>query len=1063
MPRPEYLRPSVRRSICPVLLIKAPPSGFLVHIKLSTSQQMDYYIWQSLQISSSSIFNAFSVQACTSTPIPQALVHHIIIAVLRLLSRDVPKAITPQPTKTAGIKSFQNRTNPNHCAGFYWRDDIPPGPLQLSGSSSPSPGTMAHPIDNIFSSRREELPIPSFSLSTSSAPSTPVSSEHSGASRASKQPCHSGLHCSAPKHNEPISPALNSVTAVSRAPATPPIPGLALAMTMTHVPFTYNRALGRQVDSSYALKNQHGEHELVSGDRFQRELYRKSHDGQYGLPLTINIATFPWFHPKDCDVIVSLTAPDPCAFFGYWNKEQGDWVTSDAPIELHDSKSTISLRLAHITNCVGGPSKQTDPNSTPTLEVHLWLQNNQEAVVLAPTVTGRLFHPKDSDFISSLIAPKSCAAYAYWTKDKWIHTDGPIEIQDRITPLYLRLLDVTEYYALESSSSSSDPLSSIDSSDEDEDENEAVQSTSCASIPPLSLQPRFPLQYACDMDAGFRKMADKSGGNRAKFVAAFQATWARSTYHKHRLVWEAIDPEDLDRAIQSGRKRGGEWGPLAIRVIEKIMDRVDLSFYHHARQISSDSRVAVSTHIFESQKCTTGSTKKGLTVDTLSHILRLHLNVRRLRNRLKNWKEAAKHIMECTTAADPAARLTVNWAYIEHSESGGTASSVDMKLRELMQLGIIEVPPPAAESPLTELEPDKEEESSVLLVRAPTPLPAQRSRVWTGELQELDAGWQPILWDFLRFDPAGDVKMYDPKIVIVNQLRDGNHEAYVRRSNVLDLSDGVRYCGIPKEGIEAHPELHWEDMENDLVTVTVNTQFAVKKALFLDAVVKTSLANVQDKRAYAVSCAIPGFEHVQRLPHLATWDPAKETDAFQFEVDDEHRLPAIGGPEALRILLVIEELKLEQPKILTRAEQRHVAVVEFLNGLHDAHPHKDNKQKHGKGPTPYGWASWLPQLLIIFKNNPRVPHRAKPELAQNTIITKKHMAGLLQSSPDWASKCLMAAEVLALNRIHTELRRYLRCNNETDSLGIESFLKQVAAICDSSLEWEQTADNSDNP
>ncbi|KAJ7323241.1 hypothetical protein DFH08DRAFT_817814 [Mycena albidolilacea] len=971
--------------------------------------------------------------------------------------------------------SFQNRTHPNHCAGFYWRDDIPPGPLQLSGTSSPSPGTMAHPIDNIpidniFSSRREELPIPSFSLSTSSAPSTPVSSEHSGASRAPKRPCRSGLHCSAPKHNEPISPALNSVTAVSRAPATPPIPGLALAMTTTHVPFTYNRALGRQVDSSYTLKNQHREHELASGDRFQRELYRKSHvnavnillwlhDGQYGLPLTINIATFPWFHPKDCDAIVSLTAPDPCAFFGYWNKEQGDWVTSDAPIELHDSKSTIFLRLAHITNCVGGPSKQTDPNSTPTLEVHLWLQNNQEAVVLAPTVTGRLFHPKDSDLILSLIAPKSCAAYDYWAKDKWIHTDGPIEIQDRITPLYLRLLDVTECMGGPrpkrrlSPATTPSPIrvrnnveSSIDSSDEDEDENEAVQSTSRASIPPLSSQPRFPLQYACDMDAGFRKMADKSGGNRAKFVAAFHATWARSTYHKHRLVWEAIDPEDLDRAIQSGRKRGGEWGPLAIRVIEKIMDGVDLSFYHHAREISSDSRVAVSTHIFESQKCTTGSTKKGLTVDTLSHILRLHLNVRRLRNRLKNWKEAAEHIMECTTAANPAARLTVNWAYIERGESGGAASSVDMKLRELMQLGIIEVPPPAAESPLTEPEPDKEEESSVLSVRAPTPLPAQRSRVWTGELQELDAGWQPILWDFLRFDPGGDVKMYDPKIVTVNQLGDGNHEAYVRRSNVLDLSDGVRYCGIPKEGVEAHPELHWEDMENDLVTVTVNTQFAVKKALFLDAVVKTSLANVQDKRAYAVSCAIPGFEHVQRLPRLVTWDPAKETNAFQFEVDDEHRLPAIGGPEALRILLVIEELKLEQPKILTRAEQRHVAVVEFLNGLHGTDPvvvemrthNKDNKQKHGKGPTPY-------------------------ELAQNIIVTKEHMAGLLQSSPDWASKCLMAAEALALNRTHTELRRYLRRNDETDSLGIESFLKRVVAICDSSLEREQSADDSDNP
>ncbi|KAJ7689523.1 hypothetical protein B0H14DRAFT_2652780 [Mycena olivaceomarginata] len=401
--------------------------------------------------------------------------------------------------------------------------------------------------------------------------------------------------------------------------------------------------------------------------------------------------------------------------------------------------------------------------------------------------------------------------------------------------------------------------------------------------------------------------------------------------------------------------------------------------------------------------------QKGLTVDTLSHILRLHLNVRRLRNRLKNWKEAAQHIMECTTAADPATRLTVNWAYIEHGESGGAASSVDMKLRELVQLGIIEVPL------LNHLSRNRN--------------PIKRKRAQWFQCVPL----HPYLLDALEFGLGSSkslmlggnqsygifsASMYDPKIVIVNQLGDGNHEAYVRRSNVLDLSDGVRYCGIPKEGVEAHPELHWEDMENDLVTVTVNTQFAVKKALFLDAVVKTSLSNVQDKRAYAVSCAIPGFEHVPRLPRLATWDPAKETDAFQFEVNEEHRLPAIGGPEALRILLVIEELKLEQPKILTRAEQRHVAVVEFLDGLHGTDPvivemrthNKDNKQKHGKGPTPYGWASWLPQLLIIFKLNPRVPRRAKPELAQNIMITKKHMAGLLQSSPDWASKCLMAAE-----------------------------------------------------
>jgi hypothetical protein len=103
------------------------------------------------------------------------------------------------------------------------------------------------------------------------------------------------------------------------------------------------------------------------------------------------------------------------------------------PTPLRRWRYTSGFRYVHLRSLV--------PIRLVRLILH---QNNQEAVVLAPTVTGRLFHPKDSDLILSLIAPKSCAAYAYWAKDKWIHTDGPIEIQDRITPLYLRLLDVTE-------------------------------------------------------------------------------------------------------------------------------------------------------------------------------------------------------------------------------------------------------------------------------------------------------------------------------------------------------------------------------------------------------------------------------------------------------------------------------------------------------------------------------------------------------------------------------------------------------------------------------------------
>jgi hypothetical protein len=154
--------------------------------------------------------------------------------------------------------------------------------------------------------------------------------------------------------------------------------------------------MGRMVDVSYAMKVQRGDHELVSGDRFQRETYRKAHinamnirlwlevqflchyfyigsqnlqNGQQGLPLTIDIPTFPYFHPKDSEPILSLAAPHTLTTYSYWAKDE--WITTNTAIELLDAKSTILLRLPHITECLGGPSCLP---LVPTVNVRLWLQ-----------------------------------------------------------------------------------------------------------------------------------------------------------------------------------------------------------------------------------------------------------------------------------------------------------------------------------------------------------------------------------------------------------------------------------------------------------------------------------------------------------------------------------------------------------------------------------------------------------------------------------------------------------------------------------------------------------------
>ncbi|KAJ7850479.1 hypothetical protein B0H14DRAFT_2581919 [Mycena olivaceomarginata] len=85
------------------------------------------------------------------------------------------------------------------------------------------------------------------------------------------------------------------------------------------------------------------------------------------------------------------------------------------------------------------------------------------------------------------------------------------------------------------------------SSDDEDDKDEPVPTSSIA--PPLS-QPRPPLQYACDMNAGFEAMDSGSGGTiSANFQFAFKATFKSSTYHKHQRVWDKMSGVNVTLAV----------------------------------------------------------------------------------------------------------------------------------------------------------------------------------------------------------------------------------------------------------------------------------------------------------------------------------------------------------------------------------------------------------------------------------------------------------------------------------------------------------------------------------
>ncbi|KAJ7771030.1 hypothetical protein DFH07DRAFT_768423 [Mycena maculata] len=115
---------------------------------------------------------------------------------------------------------------------------------------------------------------------------------------------------------------------------------------------------------SYTLKHLKGDPQLAVEDRFWREAYRKAEanavkirvwltDGGKSILLSINVATFPWIHPKDCPpLVVLVTPPQTWSLYGFWNDEE--WVLTDAPVQIKTGKP-VFFCLHHVKICTGGP------------------------------------------------------------------------------------------------------------------------------------------------------------------------------------------------------------------------------------------------------------------------------------------------------------------------------------------------------------------------------------------------------------------------------------------------------------------------------------------------------------------------------------------------------------------------------------------------------------------------------------------------------------------------------------------------------------------------------------
>ncbi|KAJ6468002.1 hypothetical protein C8R47DRAFT_1223491 [Mycena vitilis] len=868
---------------------------------------------------------------------------------------DTPGKNSGDSFQKCQFNNFSRVEGQNICPrGYWWRPDIPKAdihhPKRTYGRMDYPTTPPAWSAPASFSSPSTSTPSPSKkkrAAKVACVSTTCTQKGTHGGHRNGKciwmfcktccQRTNTTNRCPAPGHMDPPTPALNSFTAAgsssSRLDTTPAAPA--------GVPLILAKPMGRMVDAVFAHKFLEGDHEIATTDHFQRELYRKSQvnsmkvrlwmqNGADAVTLVIALPHFPYFHPKDCQPIVSIAKNDTCVTYGYWDTDE--WILTETPMVIKGGTTVLFLRLHNVTDCVGGPLPK---------------RRLSDASFHTPTPTRARIEGQ----------------------------------RPNISPLSYNIIPAKDSIISLSSDSEGEEVVPNKSP------SSRLRPAESASPSKTSTQPKFPLEYACDMHAGFVAMkAERTGSIPQKFTAAFKVAWVSSTYYTHFNAWNDMDKEAREYAVQCRHNVGGDWGA-------------------------------------KSQHQVAGG--KGLKVEHLRHLLRIHLKKGALRPTPLQYEDAAQLIADNES-------FGVNWTYVLHQTGPHTA--VDVKMAEFYARKVI-VPPPDIDleppsSPLTE-DPDvpMEAETRVQNIRMPTPMPTTRCTVWRGTSEELDRD-PTILWKMLSFDAGSDVKTMDPRVVVVNRLDD--EENMVKRYHHLDLTDIIQYHGLTRPGHETEGLCADSDLEtfssDHLITAALFAKPTIERIIYRHAPFHT------EGIPYQVFHSLPGHGYEVLHGPLLTYHPDDvPNEKWAKDMDNDKLLPAIGAPDALRVLLYVKpyELPFEEISAPERVNRLAAAYLLEKHGdmplLKEVRRHNSDPllKKSDQGRSPHKWDQWVGMMSTIFE------YEAK-------------MSKLVFMQTDWVSKCLKAAKGIdgkwgrAVNK---PLRDYLLI--DTGSIGIEPFLKKV--------------------
>ncbi|KAJ7770705.1 hypothetical protein B0H16DRAFT_1516303 [Mycena metata] len=402
------------------------------------------------------------------------------------------------------------------CPGFIWRDDLSPPPwgnkpaMQMSGS----PSTPTTPTSTLSST-------PTRSISCTSPRCSAASKARAASKKCTQQFCKeccltTSLRCQVSAHNQP--PPTPSALTLS-------FPGASASVGPYAGPYA------RMIAPEYAVKIAQKDFSIAPSTRVQTESYRMEtknlikvkywvNDDERPHIFSVPVPAFPYFHPKDCETITKKLGI-PCASYDILDvtphlleitlEEDDEWITTSTAT-LVKPNTTLYLRSPTVRRCLGLRVRKRAISEVPH----------------SPTQS------RDSSTPSPTKRPRSTPLAE---EHRSVSNDNTFSTPDRVSV---------------ASSSSLPP--SLD-------------------LPRLTLDsPRgkrtaFPLAYACDMDAQFRKIELLSPGLSAakKFAEVFghlDMEFNSSTYSNSWKAWKRCPPSVLQKAIACKHNPGGEWSPI---------------------------------------------------------------------------------------------------------------------------------------------------------------------------------------------------------------------------------------------------------------------------------------------------------------------------------------------------------------------------------------------------------------------------------------------------------------------------------------------------------------------